>query len=371
MIRKFFLPAAALCGIAFAIFTVVQAQKPVPSAPPVAAPAEPSFRACVAGAGIIEAATENIAIGTPVGNVVTEVLVQVGDHVKKGDPLFRLRDLVIQAEVESKKAAHELARAKLERLRNMPRPEQIPPLEARVREAEASLDDQKNTLALWESVPDPRAVSKDVLSRQRFAVKTAEARLAAARAELAELKAGAWKADIGVAEAEVYAALSDVHLSEADLERRTIRAPVNCVVLQVKTRPGEYAQPGPLATPLMIVGSLESFHVRVDVDENDAWRVKPGAHAEASLRGNAALRTPIEFVRVEPYVVPKRSLTGDSTERVDTRVLQVIYRFPPDALPAYVGQQVDVFIEAEPLDPALRATESTPPAPAVEKGSGR
>jgi len=56
---------------------------------------------------------------------------------------------------------------------------------------------------------------------------------------------------------------------------------------------------------------------------------------------------PLEFVRVEPYVIPKMSLTGASTERVDTRVLQVIFSMKkPTSPPVYVGQQVDVFIDA-------------------------
>ncbi|HEX9593051.1 MAG TPA: hypothetical protein VGB12_06860 [bacterium] len=58
------------------------------------------------------------------------------------------------------------------------------------------------------------------------------------------------------------------------------------------------------------------------------------------------LTTPLTFVRFEPFVLPKRSLTGDGTERVDTRVLQVIYRVEDDSLPLFVGQQMDVFIEA-------------------------
>jgi hypothetical protein len=66
----------------------------------------------------------------------------------------------------------------------------------------------------------------------------------------------------------------------------------------------------------------------------------------AAVRGNAVLTTPLTFVRFEPFVLPKRSLTGDSTERVDTRVLQVIYRVEDDSLPLFVGQQMDVFIEA-------------------------
>jgi HlyD family secretion protein len=48
------------------------------------------------------------------------------------------------------------------------------------------------------------------------------------------------------------------------------------------------------------------------------------------------------------------SLTGDNTERTDMRVLQVIYSFDPAALPVYVGQQMDVYIEA----PAAVATGS-------------
>jgi hypothetical protein len=54
----------------------------------------------------------------------------------------------------------------------------------------------------------------------------------------------------------------------------------------------------------------------------------------------------LSFVRVEPFVVPKRSLTGENTERVDTRVLQVIYAVESAETTLYVGQQVDVFINA-------------------------
>ena len=45
------------------------------------------------------------------------------------------------------------------------------------------------------------------------------------------------------------------------------------------------------------------------------------------------IHTPLHFVRFEPYVIPKESLTGDTTERVDTRVLQVIYSFDRGDMP--------------------------------------
>jgi hypothetical protein len=102
--------------------------------------------------------------------------------------------------------------------------------------------------------------------------------------------------------------------------------------------------------PLVLFGSVEPLHLRVDIDEHEASRVRPDSPAVALVRGAPATRTKLEFVRFEPYVIPKRSLTGDSTERVDTRVLQVIYRFERGELPVFVGQQMDVFIEAPPLD---------------------
>jgi hypothetical protein len=103
-------------------------------------------------------------------------------------------------------------------------------------------------------------------------------------------------------------------------------------------------------TPLMVLGDIDTLHVRVDIDENDAWRLRKEAPAIAYVRGNRELHTDIKFVRLEPFVVPKRSLTGESTERVDTRVLQALYSFKPGDLPVYVGQQMDVFIEAAPVD---------------------
>jgi len=135
-------------------------------------------------------------------------------------------------------------------------------------------------------------------------------------------------------------------LVETNIDRLTMRAPMGGVILQNKVRLGQYAQCGPISEPLMILGSVAPLHVRVDVDEHNASRVREGAPAAASPRGNGSLRIPLEFVRFEPYVIPKKSLTGDSTERVDTRVLQVIYRVKEQDTPLFVGQQMDVYIDA-------------------------
>jgi HlyD family secretion protein len=157
---------------------------------------------------------------------------------------------------------------------------------------------------------------------------------------------------------QAQASLAD---TETTLNRLVIRAPVEGEVLQVNVRPGEFAQAGFLNTPLLVLGNLDQLHVRVDIDENDAWRFDKNSKAVAFLRGNRSFKVDLNLAYVEPYVVPKKSLTGDSNERVDTRVLQVLYRFDRNQLPLYVGQQMDVFIEAQDYSPN-KAPENQPNA---------
>lgn len=351
-VRKYMIPILAVSGVALALYTVRAENKPILPALPVAEPARSPFAAFVAGAGIIEASSQNIAIGTPLAGVVWTVPVRVGDRVPTGGVLFTIDDRAAKATLLQRQAELKVAEQNLAKLQNMPRPEEIPPAEAHVREADASLKDLKAQLDLWEGVQDKRAVSQNDLNKKKYAVAAGEARLEQAKADLALLKAGAWAPDIGVAEAQVTSAKAQVEMAKTDLDRLTVRAPIDCTVMQVNVRVGEFAPAGTTSTPLMMVGDTDTLVVRTDVDENDAWRIKPGAKAKGALRGNAEIAFDLEFVRVEPYVVPKKSLTGDSVERVDTRVLQVLYAFKKGDLPVYTGQLVDVFIEAPPRSAA-------------------
>jgi hypothetical protein len=121
------------------------------------------------------------------------------------------------------------------------------------------------------------------------------------------------------------------------------------VVLQVNVRPGEFVASAP-GQAAVVLGDLERLHVRVDIDEHDIPRFRAGLPAVGVLRAASRRQIPLTFVRLEPLVVPKRSLTGDNTERVDTRVLPVIYSVAGPVAGLFVGQQLDVFIStaAEP-----------------------
>ncbi len=346
MILKYSMPVLALIALSFSLYsvrrmtpTVVQAQPPSP--PPSAA-----YPDQVGAVGIVEAASENISVSLPVAGLVTRVAVAAGDPVRRGQLLFSLDDRDLRAELALRQTSVNLAKAKLNRLEASPRPEEIPPAQARVDEAKAQLEDANVQLRLIESVKDPRAVRQEDLLRRRRAVESAAARLAQAEASLRLLLAGTWNPDLAVARVEVEQAQAQVERTLADIQRLQVTSPIDGRILQCKVRPGEFAQAGALAQPLILLGRVDDLHIRADIDEKDAWRFQPGAAAIGSVRGNASLKYPLSFVRVEPFVVPKRNLTGDSTERVDTRVLQVIFRLPKEAV-LYAGQQMDLSIEAK------------------------
>jgi len=307
ILPKYTLPVLAIFGIAAAVATVVNGNQPMPVAPAVVEPSRSPFQFFIAGAGIVEAKSQNIAIGSPLNGIVTAVMVVVGDQVKAGTPLFRLDDREALADLGLRRA--DLAKAK-----------------AVVGEAEAGLVDAKTLMQLADNITDPRAISIEELDRRRNATLIAQSKLQSARAQVLQ------------AEAAVAAV-------ETTLDRLVIKAPVSGEVLQVNVRAGEFAAAGILTRPLLILGNLDQLHVRVDIDENDAWRFRKEGRAIGYLRGNRQFSADLTLAWVEPYVIPKRSLTGDSTERVDTRVLQALYSFDREKLPAYVGQQMDVFIE--------------------------
>jgi multidrug efflux pump subunit AcrA (membrane-fusion protein) len=362
MRHKWILPVLAVVGVVFGIFMVATTTKPSPKPKMVVEPARAPFASYVSGAGLIEASTENVKVGSPTGGLVTKVFVRIGDEVRKDQPLWQIDDGPKRAELARYEAALQSAEATLEKLRLGNRPEEIAKQEEQVNQASAQLADAQQQLKLRESAAaeDARAVSQDDLNQARNTVKLREAALAYQRRQLQELKAGTWAPEIKVQEAEVASARAQVEQTRADLDRLTVRSPLQGEVLQVKIHTGEYAPASQTDDALMMVGSRDVLSLRVDVDEQDAWRVETDQPAAAYPRGRSDVRIPLTFARLEPYVTPKKSLTGSSTERVDTRVLQVVYTFPqPKGLHLYVGQQMDVFIQAPPLpDAGANATDS-------------
>ncbi len=309
------LPFAALAALGGAVFVVATTQPDrtgtVPAKAPPAAPAA-QRSGTVSGAGVVEPSSELIEVGVQRPGVVTQVAVQVGDRVSKGQLLFAIDAREAERSVGEARTSVQLARE-------------------RVDAARVELASAQRLLDLVTSVDDPRAVARQEVIDRRAQRDAARARLEVARAEVAQGQAQ-------LASAQTGAGLL------------AVRAPRSATVLQVNTREGQYATAGPgpgNQDPLMVLGETMPLHVRVDIDESEIGRARIGDPAVVSPRGQAARRVQARYVRTEPLVVPKRSLTNSGNERVDVRVLQLIFALPNDASGFFVGQQVDAFIAAE------------------------
>lgn len=298
----------AIAGIVGAVFLVKRLRREPPAPPPVAVPASSPFPDSIGARGIIESVDENVRIAPAVAGLVTRVNVKVGDAVKAGDVLL---------EQDGREAAAMVAAQRA----------QLATLGAGIREAEVQLADREDQWARMEKLTENKVSSVEERQRVQFAVQAATTRLESARAELAYAQAQLARAEV-------------------QFDLLTIRAPRDGTILQVNVRAGEYAALNPNAEPVILLGQVNRFQLRADVDEDNASRVRPDCQAVAFIKGRRDRPIPLGFVRIEPYIVPKRSLTGESSERVDTRVLQIIFRFDQPEIPVYVGQQMDVFLDA-------------------------
>jgi HlyD family secretion protein len=416
------LPAIAAGAIIFAVLTISPKDNPTSTLPAEPATAPDTAGTIVAALGVVEPSSETIAVATELSGVVREVFVKPGDLVAVGAPLFRLDGRALSASLEAQIASADQARATsaatnsrvpslqanaataqagiataqaaLQTARG-----QVQQAQGRVSNNRAAGEvarlayaDAQARYALFQNISDPRAVSTDERDRARFAMERAKAAYDQALASVQEAIGGVAVAQGAVADAQsrIASATSATQSARAsivegqesakaaqagsaqagaqarvvatDLQRLVVRAPIAGQVLRLNVRLGEFASAGPLADPLVAMGTVDPLHVRVQIDEEDAARISVGAPAEATLRGDATKRIPLTFVRFEPQAIPKTNLNGGG-ERIDTRVVEAIYAFNRGELSAFVGQQMDVYVTARPI--ARAATP--PPAKEVKK----
>ena len=312
------LPVIAVLGLVIAAFFILSGQPDrelsEPDREPPRAPEALANAARVAGSGVVEPSSEVVQIGTALSGLITGLFVEPGDRVSEGQILFTVDARQARAQLREAEAAVSEAQAAI----------------AEARSAQAVATSQ---LALYRNVSDPAAVSRsEVIRAEGEASAAAERlRLARARYETAQARAASARTEIG---------------------RLTITAPIAGEILAVNIRKGEYVSTmGGGSQPFIEMGQTQPMHVRIDIDEEQAPRVALGEPATVSPRGASGQRVQATFVRAEPLVVPKRSLTNSAAERVDVRVLQIIYELPASATGAdgifRVGQQVDAYIPAK------------------------
>jgi HlyD family secretion protein len=345
----------ALSGIAAAIVSGITK----PALPPAFNPAASPYPSAIYAEGMVESAQssgENINIYPEVAGTVKEIFVSEGQQVKAGQPLLLIDDSIQRATAEQQGSQAEAAAALLRELKAEPRKENLDVVDAQVVAAEATLKTAQDTLQKDQTAYeiDPRSVSKDALDSAINAAAVAKGNLMVAKKQDDLTKAGAWIYDIQNQDRQQHALARAYAASRALLGKYTLRASRDAVVLAINTIIGNYVSPQGSydsytqgADPVITLGSLpSSLHVRCYVDEILVPRLQLGSKmiAQMSIRGSD-VKIPLEFVRVQPYVSPKIELSDQRQERVDVRVLPVIFKIKKSTnVNLYPGELVDVYI---------------------------
>ncbi|MEZ5681807.1 MAG: efflux RND transporter periplasmic adaptor subunit [Erythrobacter sp.] len=308
------LPAIAVASLLLAAFVIwgglPDRNLSEPEREPPRAPVSLESKERVAGSGVVEPSSETMQIGSALSGLITGLFVQPGDRVGEGQPLFTVDDRAVRAQLREANAAIAEARAA-------------------IAEAQTARSTTARQLALYRNIDDPAAVSRAEVIRAE-----GEAAAAAERLQLAQ--------------ARLQAAQARASSARTEIDRLTVRAPIAGEILSINIRKGEYVSTmgGGGAQPFIEMGQTQPLHVRIDIDEEQAPRLALGSPATVSPRGASDKQVQAKFVRAEPLVVPKRSLTNSAAERVDVRVLQVIYELPETDGLFRVGQQVDAYVAA-------------------------
>lgn len=330
--------------------------------PPAFQPAADPYAKGVYANGIVEsdqANGANMDLYPEVAGPVMQILVGEGQNVAKGDALLTIDDSVPRATADQQRLQADAAQATLEEMKAQPRKENLDVAKATVDLAAANLKTVQDQYAKQKHIAEinPQLVSKDSLDNALNAVKVNEASLALASRQLALTKAGAWSYDVDAQDKQYLSLAKAAQSSAATLAKYTLRAPADGVVLAINAAAGSYVSPQGVYntytegnSPAIVLGSsIASMEVRCYIDEILINRLPPLEHAKAQMTVRGADdHIPLQFVRVQPYVSPKIELTDQRQERVDLRVLPLVFRFaPPPKLKIYPGQIVDVYISAE------------------------
>jgi HlyD family secretion protein len=291
--------------------------------------------------GLTEPRSKVIQLVSELPGTLRAVHVQAGDRVCKGQLLAELHDEMQQAGAGLAQASLDRAKAGLRRLRNGDRPQEAAAVRARLDEAEAQLQLAEHEARRAEQLREQSVATEWELVQARSNLALARARrdFAQSRDELS--RAGAREEDLARAEAVVREAEAKLATARAARQKTQLRSPIDGVVIYRYREVGEAVHPD-MPSPVLTVGDCDVLHVRVDVDEADIGYVTVGQRVYATAAAFDDRRISGEVVHIEPTQGRKNFRTQHPTERLDTKIQEIVVRLDEnDGLP--LGLQMAVW----------------------------
>ncbi len=290
-----------------------------------------------------ELASDRIELTAEVSEPIVEILVAEGEPVSAGQVLIRQDASRVTARLAEANAVLNQAQARLDELVRGPRSEQIAAARANVTGAVDELEFRRSDYARVQKVHAQKLASPELLDRAKAALDAAESNLELRRAQLQELLSGTTVEELAQAEAAVDQATARRDVIEVDLERHTIRAPVDGLVDSRLFEIGE--RPGP-GQPILIMLSGDHPYVRVYIPERLRVHVMPGLAASIHIDGlEAPMAGKVRWVAAEAAFTPYFALTERDRGNL-SYVAKIDFTDPGDRLPDGVPAEVVLSVDA-------------------------
>lgn len=282
-------------------------------------------------------ASDRIELLSEVSEPIIGIDVAEGAAVARGDVLVRFDSERATARLDEASAALEQAQARLAELTRGPRSEQISAARANLAGATKELEFRRADFTRIEELQARSLASADALDRARAARDAASAAFDLRRAQLSELLAGTTVEELAQAEAAVKQAAARVRQANIDLDRHTLRAPVDGVLDSRLFEVGERPQAGQVVA-VMLDG--DKPHARVFVPEEFRVHVAPGNAAWVFVDGMAEpLPGRVRWVASDAAYTPYFALTERDRGRLSYAAkIDIDYDGPrlPDGVPVDV-----------------------------------
>jgi HlyD family secretion protein len=302
----------------------------------------------VAAPGRVEPVTEDIRLGSELNGKLKEVLVEEGDHVRKGQLLAVLVNDDYRAEVESYTAQVASKEADLRKTVNGARREQRREAEASVKQAEAVLENARADMERHQKLFQKGVTAREDADHYEREYKVAKAQYDAAAQHFKFVDEETREEDVSRATADLGLARAQLDGARARYEKTFVRAPIDGVVLRRYHRAGEsVTNSANVPDPVFSLGNRETLRVRVDVDETDVAKVRVGDRAFVTADAFGTQKFWGHVVRIGGELGRKNIRTDEPSERVDTKILETLVEMD-DARELPVGLRVDAFIVPRP-----------------------
>ena len=289
-----------------------------------------------------ELASDRHELTAEVSEPIQSIAISEGDVVVAGQILIEQDSTRATARLAEAAAALSQHQARLDELVRGPRSEQITAARANVEGATQEFEFRQSELTRVKEVHARGLASPDLLDRARAALDAAEANLKLRLAQLEERLAGTTIEELAQAEQAVKQAAARRDNAMVDVERHTLRAPVDGIVESRQIELGEPPAPGP---PRVILLSGAQPYARVFVPEPLRVRIAPGTKALIYVDGlDQVIDGRVRWVSSEAAFTPYFALTERDRGRLSyvAKVdIGATRQRLPDGVPVNVEFQID------------------------------